>query len=195
MRAQQSAPFSGMARDVLAPLHISRCVARVSSGFEPKYRRIQRLGCTHRIEIFTQEGDLAADRPQEQHILLLIEAPCRLDPRLRLHFGDGRIGISAGIHLQTWPRPPLHWWGIPPTREGSPSAVTPCMAHRLTDRALPSRQVRRTPGTVTVLGPRKTNNPTSGRSPFTIAISRTPPVGEDLSSNPPCAMCAQFSRL
>src|SRR5262244_3263371 len=29
----------------------------------------------------------------------------------------------------------LRWWGIPPTREGSPTAVTPCMAHRLTARA------------------------------------------------------------
>jgi hypothetical protein len=33
--------------------------------------------------------------------------------------------------VHTWPRPPLRWRGIPPTREGSPSAVTPCIAHRL----------------------------------------------------------------
>ena len=31
----------------------------------------------------------------------------------------------------TWPRPPLHEWGIPPTREGSPSVVPPCVAHCL----------------------------------------------------------------
>jgi hypothetical protein len=28
-------------------------------------------------------------------------------------------------------RPPLRWWGISPTRKGSLSAVTPCLAHRL----------------------------------------------------------------
>jgi hypothetical protein len=31
---------------------------------------------------------------------------------------------------QTWPTPPLRGWGIEPAREDSPSAVTPCMAHR-----------------------------------------------------------------
>jgi hypothetical protein len=32
---------------------------------------------------------------------------------------------------QTWPRRPLRWWGIPPTREGSPSVVPPCVVHCL----------------------------------------------------------------
>ena len=26
--------------------------------------------------------------------------------------------VTMAVSLQTWPRLPLHWWGIPPTREG-----------------------------------------------------------------------------
>jgi hypothetical protein len=36
------------------------------------------------------------------------------------------------MFAQTWPTLPLRRWGIKPTREGSLSAVTRCMAHRLT---------------------------------------------------------------
>jgi len=45
-----------------------------------------------------------------------------------------RAIISRSPKL-TMSQPPLLWWGIPPTREGSPSAVTPCIAHRPTDQA------------------------------------------------------------
>ena len=31
--------------------------------------------------------------------------------------------VSAPLMAQTWPRPPLRRWGIPPTREGSPGAL------------------------------------------------------------------------
>jgi hypothetical protein len=43
---------------------------RVSSGFELKNRRVHRLGRPHRIEIFAEERDLAACRPQEHYILV-----------------------------------------------------------------------------------------------------------------------------
>ena len=62
--------------------------------------RVHRLGRPHGIEIFAEERDLAACRPQEHHILLPIEPPRRLDPRLRLDFGDGHVRIGAGIHRE-----------------------------------------------------------------------------------------------
>jgi DNA invertase Pin-like site-specific DNA recombinase len=43
----------------------------------------------------------------------------------------------------TWPRPPVPQWGIPPTREGSPSVVTLWMAHRLTPAVSRTRVRRR----------------------------------------------------
>jgi hypothetical protein len=48
---------------------------RWSSGVETKNWRVQRLGRPRGIEIFTEERDLAAGRPQEQHIFLAIETP------------------------------------------------------------------------------------------------------------------------
>src|SRR3989442_13775169 len=71
---------------------------RLSSVFEIKNWRVQRLGRTHGIEIFAEERDLAACRTQEQHILLAIDTPRRLDAPLRLDFGDCAFRIGEGIH-------------------------------------------------------------------------------------------------
>jgi hypothetical protein len=50
--------------------------------------------------------------------------PCRGMALLHLLIGlqDRRRDV------QIWPRQPLRRWGIPPIREGSPSALTPCIA-------------------------------------------------------------------
>src|SRR6266511_6444234 len=34
--------------------------------------------------------------------------------------GSGVRASHRGLRGQTWPRPPLHWWGIPPTRPNLP---------------------------------------------------------------------------
>jgi hypothetical protein len=39
-------------------------------------------------------------------------------------------GYESGVYppRHTWPRPPSHQWGIAPTCEGSPNAMTLCFA-------------------------------------------------------------------
>ena len=46
--------------------------------------------------------------------------------------------MEANLIPQTWPRSCLHRWEIAPTHEGSPSTVTPSIAHRLTNQAEPT---------------------------------------------------------
>src|SRR5919106_2112356 len=101
---------------------------RVSSGFESKNWRVQRLGRTHGIEILAEERDLAACSPQEQHILLAIGTPRRLDEPLRLDFGDGAFGIGESIHPEVEEAEILH-------RSQEPRGVT--------DHRLPPREPRR----------------------------------------------------
>jgi hypothetical protein len=50
---------------------------------------------------------------------------------------------SDTVPEQIWPRPPLHWWGIPPTREDSPSVVPLCVAHCRTLRVRRGEQPQR----------------------------------------------------
>ena len=64
------------------------------SRVEAENRRVQRLGRTHGIEILTQEYDFVAGGTQEEHIVLTVDAPCRLDQALCPHF-DGRAWGSA----------------------------------------------------------------------------------------------------
>ena len=65
-----------------------------------KNRRVQRFSCTYRIEIFAQERDLVARRTQEQHVILKIHTPRRFDKPLCLDFGDCRLRVAEGIHLE-----------------------------------------------------------------------------------------------
>ena len=77
---------------------LARC--RMASGVETENRRIQRLSRLHRIEIFAEEGDFAAGRPQEHHIRLAVGTPRSLDPPFRLDFGNGRVRIGEGMHVE-----------------------------------------------------------------------------------------------
>ena len=75
---------------------------RLSSGFETKNRRVQRLGRAHGIEILAEEHDLAANSTQEDDIILAVDASRRLDETLCLHFGDRafRIGGDGTYELK-----------------------------------------------------------------------------------------------
>ena len=72
----------------------------LSSRFKTKNRRVQRFSCTHRIEIFAQERDLVARRTEEQHIVLAIDTARSFDKPLCLDFGNCRLRIAEGIHLE-----------------------------------------------------------------------------------------------
>ena len=50
-----------------------------------------------RIEILTQEYDFAAGGTQEEHIVLTVDAPCRLDQALCPHFNGRALGIGKGV--------------------------------------------------------------------------------------------------
>jgi len=70
------------------------------SGIEPKNRRFQCLSCTHRIEIFAQECDLAILGTQEHNIILAVDTSRRLDEPFCFDFSNGALRIGKGIQLK-----------------------------------------------------------------------------------------------
>ncbi len=85
---------------MVPPLFTRRFLANLSSRFKTKNRRVQRFGCADGIEIFAQERDLVACRTQEQHIVLEVDTPRRFDKPFCLDFGDCRVRIAEGMHLE-----------------------------------------------------------------------------------------------
>src|SRR3954462_13876541 len=74
--------------------------ARLPSGFETEDRRVQRPGRSNGVEILAEGRDLAARGPQEQHILLSIDAPRGLDLPLRLDLRNRAVRVGEGMHLE-----------------------------------------------------------------------------------------------
>ena len=66
------------------------------SGFATENRYIQRMGCSHRINVFAKERDFAAYSLQEQHIVLFIETLCGFSQSLSLDFGNRSLRIGKG---------------------------------------------------------------------------------------------------
>jgi hypothetical protein len=94
----------------------------------------------HHILMPTSSENIALPKPTLWLLSEWHEVKLQYTVVSRLCMPLSMVGVAAsrlgpacdGMGFHTWPRPPLHRWGIPPTREGSLRAVALCMAHRLT---------------------------------------------------------------
>ena len=62
--------------------------------------QVHRFGCSHWIEIFAKEHDLAAGSTQEDNVVLTIGQAGGPNHRFRLDLGDRAFRIGHGIHGQ-----------------------------------------------------------------------------------------------
>src|SRR5262245_10018738 len=63
----------------------------------PDDQRAERRGRTHRIEVLAKKSDLPGPGPEEQDIVLAVNASGRLDETFRPYFGDGRRWVCESM--------------------------------------------------------------------------------------------------
>src|SRR5439155_23126837 len=81
-------------------LRPSRPSQIILSGFDIENWSIKCLSRARGIEIFAKESDFPSGRSQKQHIVLTVNAPCRLDESLCLDFGDGRFRFGKIMNVE-----------------------------------------------------------------------------------------------